>query len=96
MLVLYIMYDILKIYWFITLTISINSIWTFSIWRMKEAKEEQGLSSDPDFLRIQESGIITILRPVRDVGLWYSQICLIYLNKYFNSFKLNICLLTYI
>ena len=59
------------------------------------SKEKQGLFPDPDFLRIQESGMITILRPVRDVGLWYSQICLIYINKYFNTFKLYILLLTY-
>ena len=62
---------------------------------MSQAKKKQGLFPDPDFLRIQESGMITILRPVRDVGLWFSQIWLIYLNKYFHKFKLNIRLLTY-
>ena len=91
MLALSIMYDIPKIDWFIALTTSINSIWTLGIWHMNQAKEKQGLFPDPDFLRIQESGMITILRPVRDVGLWYSQICLIYLNKYFSTFKLTFC-----
>ena len=70
MLVLYIMYDIPKIDLFITLTTSINSISTFSFWRMNKANKKQGLFPDPDFLRIQESGMITNLRPVRDLGLW--------------------------
>ena len=91
----YILKDILKSDWFISLTNSRNSISTVGIWHINPVIQQQGLILDPEFFRIRDVGLLFISGNVSFIHLvWYPQNLLIYYINYFHKFNWNIRLLT--
>ena len=92
----YILKDILQSDWFIALSNSRNSISTVGIWHINPVIQQQGLSLDPEFFRIQDVGLLFIPGNVSFVHfVWYPQNLLIYYINYFHKLNWNIRLLTY-